>query len=183
MATAADAPGAGEAELDGASQLLVAQPEHVGGLGDDGGVHQPPSEFEQHPPQQRPGQADVGQGVLADRGGVLGPPEQPEERGPAARPEPGDRLAGLVLPALGRQPLALVRVVALPPQVELHRLQQGRGIVGRHRADEVQVVDRMAEPVEVVLEAGMPLLPQRLVHTGRRGPGALRTRPAPPSVR
>ncbi|CAH0324013.1 hypothetical protein SRABI128_05032 [Microbacterium sp. Bi128] len=62
----------------------------------------------------------------------------------------------------------------MSPQVKLHGLQQRRGIVSRHRTDEVQVIDRMAEPAEVLLEAGLPLLPGCRVHSGRRGPGALR---------
>ena len=100
------------------------------------------------------GQAHVGQRVLADRAGGLRPAQQPVEARPADRVEPGPDLGRLPVALLGDAPLPLVRVGAAAGEVEPDGVQQRAGFVGRDRIGEVQVVDRVAEPVQVLLPIG-----------------------------
>ena len=144
------------------------QPEDVLGPADRSAGHQPPAQFQQHPPQLWPGQAHVGQRVLARRRHHLGATEQALEPRPTDRIQPrGDRGRGL-LPPLRRAPPPISGVGALAAQIEAQRVQQRRRRIGRHRVGEVEVVDGMPEPLEMIMESAPPLGPVRVVPPGRR---------------
>ena len=178
-------PWPGQAEVDGAAQLPVAQPEHVGGLGDD--CRSPPAVVRARAASAAvSGQARPTSARASSRIGAASCAHRSSRRNAARRPrpQPGGNSAGVVLPAGGRQPLAFVRVMALSPQVELHRFQQRARIVGRHRTGR----SPGCRPHGRTGRGGLGTAACHCRHSAGSTPaggdaGALRARPAPPSVR
>ena len=144
------------------------QPEDVLGPADRSTVNQPSAQFQQHPPQLGPGQTHIGQRVLPRRRHHLGSAEQAFEGRPADRIQPRADLGRGLLPPLRRPSPPIGRVGTLTAQVEAQRVQQRRRRVGRHRIGEVEVVDGMPEPREMIMEPAPPLGPVRVITAGRR---------------
>ena len=71
-----------------------------------------------------------------------------------------------MFPLPGGDALALVRVLTLSPEVVLESVERRRGIVGGDGLGEVQIVDHVPVPVQVVPEARLPLTPHRFVNGG-----------------
>ena len=128
------------------------------------------------------GQASPTSASASSRTGAarLRPPQQPDERGPAARARAWRRSARLRSSRRSADRCwRSCGSCALPAQVELQRLQQGGRIVGRHRADEVQVVDGMAEPVQMLAGSACAIAATAPRPRRQAGPPCGPTRRAP----
>ena len=144
---------------DRAAQDLVGpQPVDVLGHGDPARGDEAAAQLGEHPAHLRPGQPDVGQGVLAHGRVALGPAQQPVERQRPRRVEPGERGLGQLLAPGRRRQLARGRARAPAVEREPQRLEQRGRVVDRGGVHEVEVVGGVPEAVEVGAEAGAPLV-------------------------
>ena len=148
-------------------QLVPGQPEDVVGTRDGLRPDQPPPDLADHAAERRPAEADVGERVLAHRLVALGPWHEPREPPPAQALHARKQRPRGLLTCPSRRGLPLVGVTRLTLEEVLERFEQRGRLVGGDTLGEIEVIDGMAESVEVLGEPAAELAPGLRVGHGR----------------